>query len=284
MPLAITKVVKVPGEQVRAAYWRGQPWLRLIAALAEKMGDAARVNIIKHGEPSGDWPKLSGYNKANEGKPTHAQDKRTARDESAKAAELRDRATWEDEEDRRRMLREQAFGHESRARHANRRSSQRSRGRSLRQQAKARAARAKQFATAAEYADTEEQRREAERSALSEAKQARTLRLTAGAMRHIGYARRKAMGKTPGRGKFGPDVRLRDTGNFFANMDGKQKFTSDGAIVRMVSRGMVPGRPANNDLLEIFIRQGRDPGEDMGLYEKQVARLVRVFLDNAPKV
>ena len=224
MPV-ITKTVSTPTLQARIQTWRGTAWRNLVMQAAQDMGDAARANIIKHGEPGGDWPKLQGYNahKATGGKALKT---------------LRPRAG-------------SLYGREA------------NQGRLAAMLDANKAARARQKA----------------RKARGESK---------GSVNHDGYARQKALGKTPGHGKFGPDVRLRDTGSLFEGMDGDVRWDGNGAVIRLVSRGGGRGRPPNNTLLQFHARgmgnnPVRNPGLDMGLYEKRTALALRQFLANAAR-
>lgn len=105
---------------------------------------------------------------------------------------------------------------------------------------------------------------------------------------HAGYARRKALGKTPGRGKFGPDVRLRDTGSLFAGLDGHVKWEANQTLVSLISKGALRGRPSNNALLRIHANgEGRmprrNPAEDMSLFETRTGVRFRDWLNAAAK-
>lgn len=218
----ITKTVSTPSMQDRINTWRGPAWRALVMKAAQDMGDQARVNIIKHGEPGGDWPHLQGFN-------AH---KATG---SKALKNLRQRAIL--------------------------------------------GGTGKDNLRAALEANAAAKERRKQRKARGDAK---------AAINHDGYARRKALGKTPGRGTFGPDVRLRDTGSLFEGMDGEVRWEGNGAVVRLVSRGARAGRPSNNMLLQFHARgmgnnPVRNPGLDMGLYEKRVALALRQFLASAAR-
>lgn len=221
----ITKRVVTPSQQDRIAAWRGPLWRKLVADTAQDMGDQARVNIIKHGEPGGDWAPLSGFNAH---KKTGGKALKT----------LRSRAG-------------SMYGRD---------------------------------ANQARLADTLAANKD--KAAKQRSRKARGE--NASTFNHDGYARQKARGKTPGHGKFGPDVRLRDTGSLFAGLDGEVRYEANAAVVRLVSRGRQGKRPPNNTLLRYHATGAgnlpvRNPGQDMGLFEKRTAQRLRAFLDAAKR-
>ena len=106
--------------------------------------------------------------------------------------------------------------------------------------------------------------------------------------RHAGYAERKAAGKTPGRGKFGADVRLRDTGELYASIRGVPVIEANSSRVELHAEGGLPGRPTNEELLKHHaLGEGnlpvRDPTENMEQFEKAAGMKFQRYLIEALK-
>jgi len=103
--------------------------------------------------------------------------------------------------------------------------------------------------------------------------------------RHSGYARRKERGGTPGRGKFGPGYRLRDTNAMAASVIG----VVDGNTVYVDAPGQIGNRPDNNTLLYFHatgagrnpVRDPTDPAE-MVQFEARVKKRLEEILDRPP--
>lgn len=101
---------------------------------------------------------------------------------------------------------------------------------------------------------------------------------------HEGYAKRKSLGKTPGKGRHGAGVRLRDSDSMFNGMGGQIIWLNDGFKVRAVSKGVGPGRNIDNDRLFRIHAQGnrtlpkRNPAEDMTMFAKRAQSIRRAFL------
>lgn len=98
---------------------------------------------------------------------------------------------------------------------------------------------------------------------------------------HSGYALRKSLGKTPGRGRFGPGDRLRDTGALQDSYGGEVNM--DRLTVTAIASGQEPDRPTNQQLLEWHATGAgnlpvRNPTEHMELFEQRVAKWLRDFL------
>lgn len=251
MPVVFTKRVVLTPPSVREAYWRGAPYLGLLDETRRDMGDQARVNVVRFGEPGGSWQHLQGFN-ANT-------------NQSRRINQLRARVASGG-----------VGGVVARRKLA---AAQREQARS----ARARAERKQVNATIKQV----EGRKDA--GSWTRQRQLSKLRMRSLVLPHAGYARRKAAGKTPGHGKFGPDVRLRDTGSLFAGLDGDLKFTPTGALISLVSRGRNAGRPANQQLLEFHaLGMGhnpvRNPAQDMTLFQARAQKRWRTFLSNAPGV
>lgn len=220
----ITKSVRAPGLDIRREWLRGAPYRHVVEAIARDMGDQARVNVLKYGEPGGAWPQLSGFN---------AQ--RAVGGKALKRLKARAGSLYGRDKNRAQLA-------------------------AVQQENKAKRRKQKKRKERGEGASVP----------------------------HDGYARRKALGKTPGHGKFGPDVRLRDTGSLFEGLDGQVKWTDHGATVSMIAHGAMRGRPSNNVLLRIHARgEGgmpkRNPAQDMGLFEARTEARFREWLGNAAK-
>jgi hypothetical protein len=104
---------------------------------------------------------------------------------------------------------------------------------------------------------------------------------------HTGYAQRKAEGKTPGAGKFGPDVRLRDTGELFASLAADVKKEPNRLTLSLTARGERDGI-SNADLLRAHADgEGnlppRDPSENMQQFEKRADTRVAQHMKNVAK-
>ena len=101
---------------------------------------------------------------------------------------------------------------------------------------------------------------------------------------HSGYAKAKALGNTPGAGKHGPDIRLRDTGDLYAALDGDVRKVADGWVVEATATGTSPGREITNAELLAVHAEGkghmpkRDPTEDMSAFEKRTAARIRSYI------
>ena len=210
----IQRLVTVPGVAAREQYWRGREYQRLVEDVAKDMGDQARLNITKLGEPGGPWAQLSGFNAA------------TRKAITARAAISPD--AWDVA--RKRML-------------------------------------------------MERRRLKARQSAAADA---------GGTLSpHSGYAKAKAEGRTPGAGKHGADVRLRDTDSMFDGMDGDTHDLPDGVVIKLVSRGTDASGVLNADKLKWHLTgtatmPARNPAADMALFEKRTKDRIREFLRNAP--
>lgn len=66
---------------------------------------------------------------------------------------------------------------------------------------------------------------------------------------HSGYARRKHEGKTPGRGRYGPGVKLRDTGALIESTNAKVTNANGNTTISLVFDGTAPGRSISNEAL-----------------------------------
>lgn len=104
---------------------------------------------------------------------------------------------------------------------------------------------------------------------------------------HSGYAKRKALGKTPGKGLHGPEDRLLDTGALFASLQGKARFGANEATITLVAVGRSGRRPTNAKLLEWHAfgtarMPARNPAQKMEHYEEEIGRLLVEFLSKAP--
>lgn len=195
-------------------HWKGSTFKDLLQFISRRMGDQARVNIIKFGGPGGKWKRLSGFNAA-----TNRKDRIPAKGTDADAAVRRVAAI---------------------------RKGVRGKGPS-------------------------------------------TARDSLRYLVHLGYARRKARGSTPGAGKYGPNVVLRDTGEMAANMTGKIRVVPGAVFVTMVSDGQEPGRDISNNDLFIAHATGagnlpvRNPAEDMAFFEAEANAAAQLFMEKAPK-
>lgn len=96
------------------------------------------------------------------------------------------------------------------------------------------------------------------------------------------YARRKDAGQTPGKGKHGGAIRLRDTGSMFDGIKGVVRQKGKSVVVGIVSEGSLPGRPTNTELLTIHAKGDgvprRDPTREMSTFlqrfKERIARLL----------
>lgn len=97
---------------------------------------------------------------------------------------------------------------------------------------------------------------------------------------HTAYARRKHEKKTPGRGKFGPGIKLRDTGALIASANGVVIHEGNDVVIRLVFDDTAPGRTiSNEDLARVhFTGEGNMPKrsavEDMSFWEEKVGRRI----------
>ena len=55
----------LPTVQRLRELFTGAGWRFLMEAIGKDMADQVRRNMLKHGGPGGDWPKLSGYGVAS---------------------------------------------------------------------------------------------------------------------------------------------------------------------------------------------------------------------------
>lgn len=98
------------------------------------------------------------------------------------------------------------------------------------------------------------------------------------------YAKAKDAGRTPGKGRHGGTIRLRDTGSMFDGIKGVVRQRGNSVVVGIVSEGSLAGRPTNTELLTMHAQgQGslprRDPRTDMKVFlqrfKDRVSRLLR---------
>lgn len=101
---------------------------------------------------------------------------------------------------------------------------------------------------------------------------------------HTGYAKRKDLGKTPGAGANGADIRLRDTGDLYAGLDGIAKPVTGGWVVEATATGTSSGRDISNAELLAAHANGdgklpkRDPTEDMSAFEKRTGARIKSYI------
>lgn len=91
---------------------------------------------------------------------------------------------------------------------------------------------------------------------------------------HSGYAKQKAEGKTPGRGKYSVNALLRDTGSMYDGLTAVVTVGRGFATIELTSVGQEGSRPSNAELLVIHAEgrgrvPKRDPTEDMALFERR---------------
>lgn len=107
--------------------------------------------------------------------------------------------------------------------------------------------------------------------------------------RHRGYARRKEAGKTPGKGRYGPDAKLFDTEAMAKSITGIVVVEGTTTRVFVDAPGQAGDRPTNNELLlwhatgagNLPVRNPADPAE-MKAFEARVKRRLEEILAKPP--
>jgi hypothetical protein len=216
--LKIHVEVRVPELNELRRRLSGEEWEKMKRDIGLDMARQVAINLIKHGGPSGDWAKLSGFG-ANVGRKQRIKDIRS--EKSALTSDFSEE--------------EQGY---------------------IRQGARWRKLDGRQRNWQENHS------------------------------RHLGYAREKEQGRTPGAGKFSEQVRLRDTDELHHSLEGRV----NGDKVQLVAVGKSGDRPSNEELLEWHAtgagnlpkRNPADPA-DMQNFEARVAkRLEDVMAKPAP--